>query len=101
MKESTRVLVAVALAIVIGLAIAASGSASLAGIADSIAPIGALWVNAIRMTVIPLVVALLVTGIAASAEAAHATAFPPLTTNSTTRGAKFAARATRAFSTSA
>jgi proton glutamate symport protein len=55
MKESTRVLVAVALAIVLGLAIAASGSASLAGIADSIAPIGTLWVNAIRMTVIPLV----------------------------------------------
>jgi Na+/H+-dicarboxylate symporter len=66
MKESTRVLVAVALAIVLGLAIAASGSASLAGIADSIAPIGALWVNAIRMTVIPLVVALLIVGVASA-----------------------------------
>ena len=68
MKESTRVLVAVALAIVLGLAIAASGSASLAGIADSIAPIGTLWVNAIRMTVIPLVVALLIVGVASAAD---------------------------------
>jgi Na+/H+-dicarboxylate symporter len=34
--------------------------------------VGTLWLNALKMTVIPLVVALLVTGIAASAEAAHA-----------------------------
>ncbi len=66
MKESTRVLVAVALAIGLGLAIAAPGNAWLAGIADSIAPIGTLWVNAIRMTVIPLVVALLITGVASA-----------------------------------
>jgi Na+/H+-dicarboxylate symporter len=66
MKESTRVLLAVALAIVLGLAIAASGSASLARIADAIAPIGTLWVNAIRMTVIPLVVALLIVGVASA-----------------------------------
>ena len=37
------------------------------GVADAVAPIGTLWVNAIRMTVIPLVVSLLVTGVAASA----------------------------------
>ncbi len=36
-------------------------------VADAVAPIGTLWVNAIRMTVIPLVVSLLVTGVAASA----------------------------------
>ena len=34
--------------------------------------VGALWLNALKMTVIPLVVALLVVGIAKSAEAAHA-----------------------------
>lgn len=34
--------------------------------------IGTLWLNALKMTVIPLVVALLVVGIAKSAEAAHA-----------------------------
>jgi Na+/H+-dicarboxylate symporter len=66
MKESTRVLLAVALAVILGLGIAASGSASLARIADAIAPLGALWVNAIRMTVIPLVVALLIVGVASA-----------------------------------
>ena len=68
MKESTRVLLAVVLAIVLGLAVAASHNASLAGIADSIAPIGTLWVNAIRMTVIPLVVSLLIVGVASAAD---------------------------------
>jgi Na+/H+-dicarboxylate symporter len=34
--------------------------------------LGTLWLNALKMTVIPLVVALLVVGIAKSAEAAHA-----------------------------
>jgi proton glutamate symport protein len=33
-------------------------------VADAVAPIGTLWVNAIRMTVIPLVVSLLITGVA-------------------------------------
>ena len=68
MKESTRVLVAVVLAIAAGLAIVASGSTTLMGIADSIAPIGTLWVNAIRMTVIPLVVSLLIVGVASAAD---------------------------------
>jgi proton glutamate symport protein len=35
-------------------------------------PIGTAWLNALRMTIVPLVVALLVTGIAAAAEAARA-----------------------------
>ncbi len=64
MKDSKRVLIALVSALVLGAAIAASGSASLLKAADAIAPIGTLWVNAIRMTVIPLVVALLITGIA-------------------------------------
>lgn len=38
-------------------------------IADSV---GGMWLNALRMTVIPLVVSLLITGIAASAQAARA-----------------------------
>src|SRR5581483_721578 len=64
MKESTRVLLALGLGVLGGILIAASHSAALIGAADFIAPIGTLWVNAIRMTVIPLVVALLITGIA-------------------------------------
>ena len=68
MKESTRVLVALGLAIAGGIAIAASGNASLARAADLVAPFGALWVNAIRMTVIPLVVSLLVVGVASASD---------------------------------
>ena len=64
MKESTRVLLALAAAILIGVLIAASQNASLIRAADAIAPLGTLWVNGIRMTVIPLVVSLLITGVA-------------------------------------
>src|ERR1700746_997035 len=68
MKESTRVLLALAIAVAAGAAIAASGNATLARAADAIAPVGTLWVNAIRMTVIPLVVSLLITGVASAAD---------------------------------
>src|SRR5499427_1488186 len=68
MKESTRVLVALGAGVAGGTAIAASGNESLLRAADLIAPIGALWVNAIRMTVIPLVVSLLITGVASATD---------------------------------
>lgn len=68
MKESTRVLVALGAAVTLGIAIGASDNASLVRAADSIAPVGTLWVNAIRMTVIPLVVSLLITGIASASD---------------------------------
>ena len=64
MKESTRVLFALVAAIVVGVLIAALQNPTLVRAADAIAPIGVLWVNAIRMTVIPLVVSLLITGVA-------------------------------------
>ncbi|MFL6583137.1 MAG: dicarboxylate/amino acid:cation symporter [Chthoniobacterales bacterium] len=64
MKESTRVLLALLAAIIVGLLVAASHSTALIHAADAVAPIGTLWVNAIRMTVIPLVVSLLITGLA-------------------------------------
>src|SRR6516225_10660549 len=68
MKESTRVLVALGAGIAGGTAIAASGNAPLLRAADLIAPVGTLWVNAIRMTVIPLVVSLLITGVASATD---------------------------------
>ncbi len=66
MKESTRVLTALGAAFAGGVAISLSGSGRLLSAADAIAPIGTLWVNAIRMTVIPLVVSLLITGVASA-----------------------------------
>jgi Na+/H+-dicarboxylate symporter len=68
MRESTRVLVALGAAVGGGALIAASGSKPLLAAADSLAPIGTLWVSAIRMTVIPLVVSLLITGVASATD---------------------------------
>jgi len=64
MKDSTRVLIALGTAVAGGIAIGAYGGPTGLRVADGIAPIGALWVNAIRMTVIPLVVSLIITGVA-------------------------------------
>jgi Na+/H+-dicarboxylate symporter len=54
----------------IGVELAApdAGTASL----PYIEPIGLLWLNALKMTIVPLVVALLITGITATADAARA-----------------------------
>ena len=68
MKESTRVLIALGAAVAGGMAIGVSGSAPLLRAADLLTPVGTLWVNAIRMTVIPLMVSLLITGVAAATE---------------------------------
>jgi Na+/H+-dicarboxylate symporter len=68
MKESTRVLVALGAAVAGGTAIGLSGNDALVRAADFVAPAGALWVNAIRMTVIPLVVSLLITGVASATD---------------------------------
>ena len=68
MKDGTRVLVALAAGLAIGIGISLSGSASLLALADDVAPLGTLWVNAIRMTVIPLVVSLLITGVASASD---------------------------------
>ena len=62
MTDSTRVLVALVAGLAGGAAIAASGNPALLAAADWLTPIGTIWVNAIRMTVIPLVVSLVITG---------------------------------------
>ena len=66
----------VLLALVLGLAIGAVSARLGDGIREPLlqasALVGGLWLNALKMTVIPLVVALLVVGIAKGAEAAQA-----------------------------
>jgi proton glutamate symport protein len=66
--DSTRVLVALVGGLAGGAAIAASGNPSLLAAADWLTPIGTIWVNAIRMTVIPLVVSLVITGVAGATD---------------------------------
>jgi proton glutamate symport protein len=68
MKSGTRVLMALIAAMILGFIVSASGSTSLLGWADALSPIGSLWVSAIRMTVIPLVVALVISGVASAAD---------------------------------
>lgn len=68
MKEGNRVLLALGAAVAGGLTMAGVGNAGLLSAADALAPIGTLWVNAIRMTVIPLVVSLVITGVASTSD---------------------------------
>jgi Na+/H+-dicarboxylate symporter len=67
-NENTRVLIALVVAVGLGVAIAAVGNPALVHAADSVAPLGTLWVNAIRMTVIPLVVSLLVVAVSSAGD---------------------------------
>lgn len=64
------IVLALVIGMALGVAIAASGAARLAALVSAIEPVGTLWLNALRMTVIPLVVALLITGIASATETA-------------------------------
>src|SRR5919112_99553 len=69
MSLTTRVLIALVAGIGAGVAIASSGSPRLASAALAIEPLGTLWINAIRMTVIPLVVGSLIVGITSAPNA--------------------------------
>jgi proton glutamate symport protein len=68
MNDNTKVLIALGAALAGGALIAVSGNDALLRGADALVPIGTLWINAIRMTVIPLVFSLLVTGVAGAAD---------------------------------
>lgn len=69
MSLTTRVLTALIAGLAIGVAVSLWDTPWMFTAVDAVEPIGALWVNAIRMTVIPLVVSLLVTGIATASGA--------------------------------
>ena len=65
MSPAARVLIALAAGLAIGFA--CTRVPALAPIPSLVAPVGQLWLRAIQMTVIPLVVSLLVTGICTAA----------------------------------
>jgi Na+/H+-dicarboxylate symporter len=70
MSQATRILAALAAGLLLGILTAgAAWSDNAVAIAE---PVGGLWLDALRMTIVPLIVSLLITGIAASAEAARA-----------------------------
>jgi proton glutamate symport protein len=63
-SPASRATIALALGLAAGIGIAASGSPLLKSFATALESVGTIWVNAIRMTVIPLVVSLLIATIA-------------------------------------
>jgi Na+/H+-dicarboxylate symporter len=64
---TAQVVAALLLGLAAGLVVREYPTPLLLELVDIIEPVGVLWVNAIRMTVIPLVVSLLITGVASSA----------------------------------
>ena len=67
MSATVRVVIALIAGLVLGIAGAAWNPTAMSGIAAAVQPVGTLWTNAVRMTVIPLVVALVITGVALTA----------------------------------
>ena len=72
MSQAARILTGLVAGLALGVLLAAQApQTAIAGIAWA-EPVGTAWLNALRMTIVPLVVALLVTGVAQTAEAARA-----------------------------
>jgi proton glutamate symport protein len=67
---SLWVVVALIVGLALGAIVEASGSSGLTRTVEAIEPLGGLWLNALRITVIPLVFAMLVTGIVSISDAA-------------------------------
>lgn len=72
MSQPTRILLSLIVGLALGVAVAAFAPSAAPGLLTVIEPIGTAWLNALQMTIIPLVVSLLVTGIAATAQAVRA-----------------------------
>ena len=63
-SPAVRALIGLALGLGLGIIIAATGSAAGRAFALAVQPVGTMWVNALRMTIVPLVVSLLISTIA-------------------------------------
>lgn len=70
MSATSRVLTALALGAVIGLLLAVWAPAAAGGVAQIARPVGKLWLNALQMTVVPLVGALVILGVSTASDAA-------------------------------
>ena len=70
MKPTTRVMLGLALGAVIGLTLAWSDPLLAAKVAALVQPAGKLWLNALQMTVVPLVLALVIIGVTTASDTA-------------------------------
>jgi proton glutamate symport protein len=65
-SSAVRALFGLVLGLIVGIAIASSGSPAARSFAKVLEPIGTIWVNAIRMTIVPLVASLLISTLAST-----------------------------------
>lgn len=72
MSQPVRILLSLVLGLAAGGLVAAFAPGAVGATTAIASPVGTAWLNALQMTVIPLVVSLLVTGVASTAEAASA-----------------------------
>ncbi len=70
MSGTSRVLLALAFGAILGLSLAWIDPEMAIRVADVVHPFGKLWLNALQMTVVPLVLALVVVGVSTAADAA-------------------------------
>jgi Na+/H+-dicarboxylate symporter len=70
MSATTRVLIGLAAGALIGLLLAGWNEGVALQVANAVHPIGKLWLNALQMTVVPLVLALVVVGVNTATDAA-------------------------------
>lgn len=72
MKSAWIILGSLIAGMLLGIAIESVSLDAATAILPFVEPVGLLWLNALKMTIVPLVVALLITGITATADAARA-----------------------------
>jgi Na+/H+-dicarboxylate symporter len=70
MSFGTRVVLGLIAGLAVGALLAAANNPALLQVVPALEPIGSLWLAALRMTVIPLIVSMLITGIVSAAETA-------------------------------
>jgi Na+/H+-dicarboxylate symporter len=68
MSSGVRVLIALVLGLALGSLVAGTENGAVRTAVNVVGPVGTLWVNAIRMTIIPLVVSLLITSVISAAD---------------------------------
>ena len=71
MSTTARVLTGLVAGIVIGILLAWSDPALAASVANLVEPFGKLWINALQMTVVPLVLSLVIVGVNQASDVAH------------------------------
>jgi Na+/H+-dicarboxylate symporter len=69
-SSSARVLAGLLVGVILGMVLTRVDPPLAAGVASFTKPVGNLWLNALQMTVVPLVVALVVLGVATTSDAA-------------------------------